>query len=267
MRSSSCTGRRAASAGTRRSCSLYCRGCLPGRRGGAVHRPPPRGPRSAALDGGGRRRAPPGRAVVLPAAPTRPLRGLAGLGAAAAAGLPGPSWSTPRRSRCPPRAPGAARGDRARRRAGALSRDLPRRGRRFHRPGWPAAARRADAGPHRQRRRPPDEIAAHSPIPAGPDPGGPQRRGAARRRRRTAGAELLGARGLAGRPYVLWVGSLEPRKGVGTLVAAMARLRRRSRAGCDDWSLAGYPGLAGRRPGRRRPTGPPSAPTCTSWGR
>ena len=55
------------------------------------------------------------------------------------------------------------------------------------------------------------------------------------------------ARGLAGRPYVLWVGSLEPRKGVGTLVAAMARLRRRQpRSGARPRDvqlvLAGYPG-------------------------
>ncbi len=36
--------------------------------------------------------------------------------------------------------------------------------------------------------------------------------------------EVLGRFGLVGVPYVLWVGSLEPRKGVGTLVTAMARL-------------------------------------------
>jgi alpha-1,3-rhamnosyl/mannosyltransferase len=55
---------------------------------------------------------------------------------------------------------------------------------------------------------------------------------------------LLAARGLDGRPFVLWVGSLEPRKGVGTLVAAMARLRRR-RPTPVPLVLAGYPGWRG----------------------
>jgi len=45
-------------------------------------------------------------------------------------------------------------------------------------------------------------------------------------------------------PYVLWVGSLEPRKGVGTLVAAMAGLARRSGGSASPASLvlAGYAG-------------------------
>lgn len=52
--------------------------------------------------------------------------------------------------------------------------------------------------------------------------------------------------GVGDRPYVLWVGSLEPRKNVGTLVAAMARLAHRT-AGNDPalrprLVLAGYPG-------------------------
>ncbi|MGC8628104.1 MAG: glycosyltransferase family 4 protein [Acidimicrobiales bacterium] len=49
--------------------------------------------------------------------------------------------------------------------------------------------------------------------------------------------------GLDGVNYVLWVGSLEPRKGVGTLVAAMARLLK-SNAALSGTSLvlAGYAG-------------------------
>jgi glycosyltransferase involved in cell wall biosynthesis len=50
---------------------------------------------------------------------------------------------------------------------------------------------------------------------------------------------------LAGVPYVLWVGSLEPRKGVGTLVTAMAQLARRlvrASSPAPALVLAGYPG-------------------------
>jgi glycosyltransferase involved in cell wall biosynthesis len=60
-------------------------------------------------------------------------------------------------------------------------------------------------------------------------------------------AEVLGRYGLEGSAYVLWVGSLEPRKGVGTLVSAMAQLTaagaERTRTGPGPvLVLAGYPG-------------------------
>jgi glycosyltransferase involved in cell wall biosynthesis len=49
-------------------------------------------------------------------------------------------------------------------------------------------------------------------------------------------------------PYVLWVGSLEPRKGVGTLVAAMARLALGGGGTPPaDLVLAGYPGWQNSR--------------------
>ena len=113
-----------------------------------------------------------------------------------------------------------------------------RRGRRFHRQGLLAAARRADlviTVSHAAA----SEIAAHSAI--SPDRirvvangldrvevAGPHR------------AAALARFGLDGVPYVLWVGSLEPRKGVGTLVRAMGSLG--SSAGEHRLVLAGYPG-------------------------
>jgi glycosyltransferase involved in cell wall biosynthesis len=85
------------------------------------------------------------------------------------------------------------------------------------------------------------EIAAHTPIPSD------------RLRVVPYGVEppafdpvsveaSLRACGLADRRYVLWVGSLEPRKGVGTLVSAMATLSRRSASPPADLVLAGFPG-------------------------
>jgi glycosyltransferase involved in cell wall biosynthesis len=56
--------------------------------------------------------------------------------------------------------------------------------------------------------------------------------------------------GLAGRRYVLWVGSLEPRKGVATLVGAMAQLRRRHPGLDVETVLAGYQGWLGGVAGR-----------------
>lgn len=47
--------------------------------------------------------------------------------------------------------------------------------------------------------------------------------------------------GLQGKTYVLWLGTLEPRKGVGTLVAAMARLAELGRVPAE-LVLAGFPG-------------------------
>jgi len=99
----------------------------------------------------------------------------------------------------------------------------PRRGRRFHELGVDAAARRADfvIVPSRASA---DEIVALTAIseeqirvvPHGVD--------------RTVATpdemeRTLDRYSLTGRPYVLWVGSLEPRKGVGTLIAAFARLQ------------------------------------------
>ncbi len=117
---------------------------------------------------------------------------------------------------------------------------FPPRGLRFHRAGLAAAASRADlilTGSHSAA----EEIVAHSTIaadrirviPNGVDPHDvpPARR-----------HEVLAAVGLEGRPYVLWVGSLEPRKGVGTLVAAMAQLHRRRAGAGAVLVLAGYPG-------------------------
>ncbi len=119
---------------------------------------------------------------------------------------------------------------------------FPSRGRRFHHRGLAAAARRADLVLTVSASAA-DEIAAHSAI--GPDrirvvPNGVAPLAVTAGRRR----QLLAARGLEGRPFVLWVGSLEPRKGVGTLVAAMARLRRR-RPAPVPLVLAGYPGWLG----------------------
>jgi glycosyltransferase involved in cell wall biosynthesis len=51
--------------------------------------------------------------------------------------------------------------------------------------------------------------------------------------------------GLSGTPYVLWVGSLEPRKGVGVLVAAMARLAAEGKT--TALVLAGYAGWQNAR--------------------
>ncbi|MDA8044865.1 MAG: glycosyltransferase family 1 protein [Actinomycetota bacterium] len=116
------------------------------------------------------------------------------------------------------------------------------RGRRFHRLGLLAAARRADVVITVSQAAA-DEIVAHSPIPAerirvipnGVDPPGPDPTTG------SADADALERLGPGRRPYVLWVGSLEPRKGVGTLVAAMARL---AGAGGAEVAtvLAGYEG-------------------------
>ena len=110
-----------------------------------------------------------------------------------------------------------------------------RRGRRFHAQGLAAAARRADvviAVSHAAA----DEIVAHSTIPDGrirviPN-GVDMIEVTDAQRRRT-----IDRFGLGDAPYVLWVGSLEPRKGVGTLVAAMGRT-----GGSARLVLAGYPG-------------------------
>lgn len=75
---------------------------------------------------------------------------------------------------------------------------------------------------------------ATGPDATGPDETGPDETGEVLRRFR-----------LAGLPYVLWVGSLEPRKGVETLVTAMAQLARRpvtAKSPALTLVLAGYAG-------------------------
>jgi alpha-1,3-rhamnosyl/mannosyltransferase len=97
----------------------------------------------------------------------------------------------------------------------------PRRGLRFHQQGVDAAARRADlviTGTQAAA----DEISAHTRVAAHKlrvVPNGVDHIEA-------DGDEVdrtLAQFGLADAPYVLWVGSLEPRKGVGTLISAFAR--------------------------------------------
>ncbi len=115
-------------------------------------------------------------------------------------------------------------------------------GRAFHARGAAAAARRADLVIAVSAAAA-DEVVARTPITSarvrivhhGIDP--PTVTDADRSR-------VERAHGLEDRPFVLWVGSLEPRKGVGTLVAAMARLHR---TGATDAPLvlAGFEGWLG----------------------
>lgn len=117
------------------------------------------------------------------------------------------------------------------------------RGRWFHRAGARAAARRADvvltgtqaaadelselAGLAAGRCR---VVPYGVDVPSAPPPAGELQ-------------AVLSRHGLQGKPYVLWVGALEPRKGVGTLVAAMALLARQSPPGPRAaLVLAGPPG-------------------------
>ncbi len=55
-------------------------------------------------------------------------------------------------------------------------------------------------------------------------------------------AAVRAQHGLGQRRFVLWVGSLEPRKAVGTLVAAMAKVMRGDAATDVDLVLAGFEG-------------------------
>jgi glycosyltransferase involved in cell wall biosynthesis len=56
-------------------------------------------------------------------------------------------------------------------------------------------------------------------------------------------AAFAARRGLDERPFVLWIGTMEPRKNVGVLVAAMASLKRRHRGRSPAMLvLAGYAG-------------------------
>jgi glycosyltransferase involved in cell wall biosynthesis len=117
---------------------------------------------------------------------------------------------------------------------------FPARGRQFHRMGLAAAAERADLV-ITVTAAAADEIVTHSSIPE-------DRIRVVHHGVEAASIEpsvrqlVLANHGLAGRPYVLWVGSLEPRKAVGTVVAAMAELRRARRHVDVQLVLAGYEG-------------------------
>lgn len=121
-----------------------------------------------------------------------------------------------------------------------------RRGRWFHERGLRAAVGRADCvltGTQAAA----DELAELARLPAGLVRVVPY---AAERPASPPSAEDVGSSlqrlGLLGATYVLWVGSLEPRKGVKTLVAAMARLAERRPRGLSGAApklvLAGFPG-------------------------
>jgi glycosyltransferase involved in cell wall biosynthesis len=117
---------------------------------------------------------------------------------------------------------------------------FPRRGRRFHALGLAAAESMADIVLTVSNASAAD-IAEHTSISADrirvvhngvdPMPLDPEHR-----------SRVLRSLGLTNRRYVLWLGSFEPRKGVGTILAAMAELRRR-RANPDvHLVIAGYEG-------------------------
>jgi glycosyltransferase involved in cell wall biosynthesis len=99
------------------------------------------------------------------------------------------------------------------------------RGRKFHERGVRMAARRADlvlTGSDAAA----DELVEHTPIPRDRIrviPYGVDHQPATPEEISTTLARF----GLAATPFVLWVGTLEPRKNVGTLVAAFAELARR----------------------------------------
>jgi glycosyltransferase involved in cell wall biosynthesis len=99
---------------------------------------------------------------------------------------------------------------------------FPPRGRRFHLQGIRAAARRA-ALVITVSEAASAEILEHTSIPAERLRVVPNGVDLLQADQDTV-AETLARRGLSGVPYVLWVGSLEPRKNVGVLVAAFARL-------------------------------------------
>ena len=120
---------------------------------------------------------------------------------------------------------------------------FPRRGRAFHRRGRPLPRR----GPTRViavSAAAADEIVSNSVVH--PDQVSIVHNGV--RPVRVDDADLeraLRGRGIWQRPYVLWVGSFEPRKGVGTLVAAMAQLRHRRPTLEVETVLVGYEGWLG----------------------
>jgi glycosyltransferase involved in cell wall biosynthesis len=117
---------------------------------------------------------------------------------------------------------------------------FPRRGRRFHRAGMAAAAKRADLVIAVSEAAA-DEIAAHSEIPA--DRIRVVHNGISPPFIDAETRDVVFRRySLRPGTYVLWIGSLEPRKGVGTLVKAMAELRGRGKVLDFHLVLAGYEG-------------------------
>jgi glycosyltransferase involved in cell wall biosynthesis len=144
------------------------------------------------------------------------------------------------------------------------------RGRRFHARGVTAVAGRADLV-ITVTAAAAEEIARHTPIAAerirvvhhGIDP--PTVSAAER-------ARVRRVYGLGDRPFVLWVGSLEPRKGVGTLVSAMARLHRSGAtdallmvAGFDGWLSSGLIAVADRDALGDRLVTPGPLPEADLW--
>jgi glycosyltransferase involved in cell wall biosynthesis len=115
----------------------------------------------------------------------------------------------------------------------------PRRGRRFHLQGARQASRRARlvlTPSHAAA----NEIATHTPIDAAKlrvVPHGVDQRPA----EPTVTERVLATRGLTGVPFVLWVGTLEPRKNVGVLVRAVTDLVRRDHSSLH-LVLVGPPG-------------------------
>jgi glycosyltransferase involved in cell wall biosynthesis len=144
------------------------------------------------------------------------------------------------------------------------------RGRRFHDRGLAAVARRADLV-ITVTAAAAEEIARHAPIGAerirvvhhgidAPDVSDADR------------ARVRRIYGLEDGPFVLWVGSLEPRKGVGTLVSAMARLRRSGAtaarlmvAGFDGWLSSGLIAPADRDALGDRLVTPGPLPEADLW--
>lgn len=116
---------------------------------------------------------------------------------------------------------------------------FPRHGRWFHQRGLWAAARRADVVITVSQAAASD-LVAHSPIP--PEKLRVVANGVDQTRADPASVDAVRRRyGLEEAPYVLWLGSLEPRKNVGVVVAAMDRLHRGG-ATKTQLVLAGYAG-------------------------
>lgn len=168
-------------------------------------------------------------------------------------GAPHPAWASSRIAGCDlVHAPSPAVPPRGRRPLVVTVHDAafevhpetyPARGLRFHRSGVAAAARRADlvVTVSETAAR---EVAERTPVPPGRIrvvPNGVDHT--------VAGpdevAEVTARHGLDDRPYLLWVGTTEPRKNVGTLVAAVARLADR-RGGAPRLVLVGPAGWLDR---------------------
>jgi glycosyltransferase involved in cell wall biosynthesis len=118
-----------------------------------------------------------------------------------------------------------------------------KRGRRFHRQGLLAATKRADMviAPSNTAAEEINRLSRIGPERIRVVPNGVEAV-------RVGVAELiseLDAIGLGAEPYVLWAGSREPRKDVGTLVAAMAELTRQRRY-TPRLVLVGYRGWMGQ---------------------